>query len=93
MSFDTLGLHEALTRSVADAGYDSATEVQAKAIPPALAGQDLMVSSSTGSFSTLCGSGKWTGHQIWWSCEYGPLNHYDLKMKGICNDGGATGCP
>jgi superfamily II DNA/RNA helicase len=52
MSFDTLGLHEALTRSVADAGYDSATEVQAKAIPPALAGHDLMVSSSTGSGKT-----------------------------------------
>ena len=49
--------------------------------------------ATTGSYSTLCGSGKWTGHQIWWSCEYGSLNHYDLKMKGICNDGGATGCP
>ena len=44
MSFDSLGLHEALARSVADAGYTSATEVQAKAIPPALAGSDLMLS-------------------------------------------------
>ena len=39
------------------------------------------------------GGTKWTGHQIWWSCEYGSLNHYDMKMKGVCNDGGATGCP
>jgi superfamily II DNA/RNA helicase len=52
MSFDSLGLHEALTRAVADAGYTVATEVQARAIPPALAGQDLMVSSSTGSGKT-----------------------------------------
>ena len=36
MSFDTLGLHAPLTRAVADAGYDSATDVQARAIPPAL---------------------------------------------------------
>ncbi len=52
MSFDSLGLHAALTRAVADAGYTTATEVQAKAIPPALAGADLMVSSSTGSGKT-----------------------------------------
>jgi hypothetical protein len=48
--------------------------------------------TTAGSFSTLCGSGRWTGRQTWWSCEYGSLNHYDLKMKGICNDGGASGC-
>jgi len=52
MSFDSLSLHEALSRAVADAGYTSATEVQAKAIPPALTGADLMVSSSTGSGKT-----------------------------------------
>jgi superfamily II DNA/RNA helicase len=52
MNFDTLGLHEALTRAVLDAGYETATEVQARAIPPALAGQDLRVSSSTGSGKT-----------------------------------------
>jgi len=52
MSFDTLGLNEALTKAVADSGYDSATEVQTQAIPPALAGHDLMVSASTGSGKT-----------------------------------------
>jgi len=52
MSFESLGLHEALTRAVADAGYTQATEVQARAIPPALQGRDLMVSSSTGSGKT-----------------------------------------
>jgi len=52
MSFDTLGLSPFLTRAVADAGYDSATDVQARAIPPALSGRDLRVSSSTGSGKT-----------------------------------------
>ena len=52
MSFDTLGLHAALSRAVADAGYTEPTEVQSRAIPPALAGRDLMVSSSTGSGKT-----------------------------------------
>jgi superfamily II DNA/RNA helicase len=52
MSFDTLGLHEALTRAVRDAGYETATEVQDRAIPPALEGADLRVASSTGSGKT-----------------------------------------
>jgi len=49
--------------------------------------------ASTGSYSTLCGSGRYTGRQTWWSCGYGDLDHYEMKMKGICNDGGASGCP
>jgi superfamily II DNA/RNA helicase len=52
MSFDSLGLPAALVRAVADAGYAQATDVQARAIPPALAGADLRVSSSTGSGKT-----------------------------------------
>ena len=52
MSFETLGLHEALLRAIADSGYENATEVQTQAIPPALEGKDLMVSSRTGSGKT-----------------------------------------
>ncbi|MBS0449544.1 MAG: DEAD/DEAH box helicase [Proteobacteria bacterium] len=52
MSFESLGLPPALLRAVADAGYDNATDVQSRAIPPALAGTDLMVSASTGSGKT-----------------------------------------
>ncbi|MFT3692665.1 MAG: hypothetical protein QM831_05960 [Kofleriaceae bacterium] len=48
--------------------------------------------NTTGSFSNICGGGKYTNHQAWWSCEYGSLNHYDMKEKGVCNDGGASGC-
>jgi superfamily II DNA/RNA helicase len=52
MSFENLGLHEALLRAVKDSGYETATEVQAQAIPQALEGKDLMVSSRTGSGKT-----------------------------------------
>jgi hypothetical protein len=42
----------------------------------------------TWSLDSLCYSGKWTNHQVWWSCEYGSNNHYDMKMQAIKNDGG-----
>jgi superfamily II DNA/RNA helicase len=52
MSFESLNLHPSLTSAVHDAGYAEPTEVQQRAIPPALDGRDLMVSSSTGSGKT-----------------------------------------
>jgi superfamily II DNA/RNA helicase len=52
MTFESLGLPEALIRAVADAGYDAPTSVQSAAIPPALAGSDLMVAAATGSGKT-----------------------------------------
>ena len=52
MSFDTLGLPEPLLRALATAGYAVPTDVQAAAIPAALAGRDLRVSSRTGSGKT-----------------------------------------
>src|SRR4249920_2554690 len=52
MSFEALGLHEALLKAVASSGYETATDVQLQAIPPAIEGSDLMVSASTGSGKT-----------------------------------------
>ncbi len=52
MSFDSLGLHESLTRALSAAGYAEATTVQQQAIPPAMELRDLMVSSHTGSGKT-----------------------------------------
>ncbi len=52
MSFDHMGLNEAISRAVHDAGYTQATEVQQRAIGPALQRLDLMVSASTGSGKT-----------------------------------------
>ncbi len=52
MSFETLNLQADLARALQAAGYTEPTDVQASAIPPALAGRDLMVSSRTGSGKT-----------------------------------------
>jgi len=52
MSFESLNLHPALLAALRDAGYTEPTTVQQRAIPPALAGRDLMVASSTGSGKT-----------------------------------------
>ena len=52
MSFDSLGLAPSLLSSIQQTGFTTPTPVQLQAIPAALAGQDLMVSSQTGSGKT-----------------------------------------
>ncbi len=52
MTFETLGLQPLLLQAVTESGYATPTEVQSRAIPPAIEGKDLMVSSSTGSGKT-----------------------------------------
>ena len=50
--FAALGLCADIVRSISHAGYTSPTEVQARTVPPALTGSDLMVTSQTGSGKT-----------------------------------------
>jgi superfamily II DNA/RNA helicase len=52
MTFASLGLNPAILQAVEAAGYTEPTDVQSRAIPLALEGRDLMVSSSTGSGKT-----------------------------------------
>ena len=52
MSFDSLGLAPALLRALADYGYTKPTPIQAAAIPPALAGHDLLAAAQTGTGKT-----------------------------------------
>ena len=52
MSFSELGLDPSVLLALNSVGYDTPTPVQAKTIPAALAGQDLLVSSFTGSGKT-----------------------------------------
>jgi superfamily II DNA/RNA helicase len=52
MSFSELGLDPLILKSVLAAGYENATPVQVQAIPAALTGRDLLVSSHTGSGKT-----------------------------------------
>jgi superfamily II DNA/RNA helicase len=52
MSFEALGLHASIVKAVTEAGYTVPTPVQAQAVPAAIEGRDLLVSSQTGSGKT-----------------------------------------
>src|SRR5438105_5037036 len=52
MHFSKLGLTEPLLRAVASENYSVATPIQAKAIPAALAGSDVIGSAQTGTGKT-----------------------------------------
>ncbi len=52
MSFAPLGLAEPVTRALAEEGYATPTPIQAAAIPPALAGRDLVGIAQTGTGKT-----------------------------------------
>ena len=51
-SFSALGLSEQALRAVRTANYEHPTPIQAKAIPPALAGQDVIGCAATGTGKT-----------------------------------------
>jgi ATP-dependent RNA helicase RhlE len=52
MPFNTFGLHPSLVRAVKELGYAEPTPVQAGAIPPALAGRDVLATAQTGTGKT-----------------------------------------
>jgi superfamily II DNA/RNA helicase len=52
MTFEALGLHTSIIKALTDAQYTKPTSVQEQAIPAAIEGRDLMVSSQTGSGKT-----------------------------------------
>jgi len=51
-AFDALGLDRDILRSIQHAGYTAPTDVQSRAVPVAMRGIDLLVSSQTGSGKT-----------------------------------------
>ncbi|MFA5664380.1 DEAD/DEAH box helicase [Castellaniella sp.] len=50
--FTQFGLHPGILRAIQDTGYVSATPIQSKAIPVALAGHDIMGAAQTGTGKT-----------------------------------------
>lgn len=52
VSFDDLGLSEPLLRAVKDAGFESPTPIQARAIPVLLTGKDMIGQAQTGTGKT-----------------------------------------
>jgi ATP-dependent RNA helicase RhlE len=51
-TFASLGLSEEMTAALADAGYEAPRPIQASAIPPALAGKDVIGCAATGTGKT-----------------------------------------
>ena len=52
VNFDSLGLAPALLKAIVDTGYTTPTPIQAKAIPLAMQGKDLMAGAQTGTGKT-----------------------------------------
>jgi ATP-dependent RNA helicase RhlE len=52
MSFDSLGLSDAILKAVAEQGYDTPSPIQAQAIPAVLEGKDVMAAAQTGTGKT-----------------------------------------
>ena len=52
MSFSTFNLHPDLLRGLAAQGFDTPTPIQQQAIPPAMAGRDVLACAMTGSGKT-----------------------------------------
>ncbi len=52
MTFDELGLSAPLLRAVRDKGYSQPSAIQVQAIPPILAGRDIMAAAQTGTGKT-----------------------------------------
>jgi ATP-dependent RNA helicase RhlE len=52
MSFQSLGLSEALLKAISKKGYTTPSPIQQKAIPPILEGKDMLASAQTGTGKT-----------------------------------------
>lgn len=52
MSFSSLGLSSALMQAIEKQGFDTASPIQAKAIPPVLEGHDVLAAAQTGTGKT-----------------------------------------
>jgi len=52
MSFNSLGLSDALLKAVSKKGYSTPSPIQQKAIPPILEGKDVLASAQTGTGKT-----------------------------------------
>ncbi len=52
MTFSSLGLSETLLHALRDKGYEEPTSIQIQAIPPIIAGRDVMAAAQTGTGKT-----------------------------------------
>ncbi|HEX2093508.1 MAG TPA: DEAD/DEAH box helicase [Longimicrobiaceae bacterium] len=52
MAFDSFGLHPDILRGIRELGFERPTPIQEQAVPPALAGRDVLACAMTGSGKT-----------------------------------------
>ena len=99
MPFKTLGLSDQLVRAVLATGYTAPTEIQTRAIPPALAGKDIIGRAQTGTGKTaafvlpmlyrLTGSQSTNGaKRIVRALIVTPTRELALQNEQFCNDYG-----
>jgi ATP-dependent RNA helicase DDX18/HAS1 len=93
--FDALPLSESLQQGLKVLGFEKMTQVQAKAIPPLLAGQDLVGKAKTGSGKTLAFlvPSLELLHQAQWKARSGtgciiisPTRELSLQTYGVLRD-------
>ena len=72
MSFNSLGLSDALLKAISKKGYSTPSPIQKKAIPPILEGKDVLASAQTGTGKTagftlpilqILSQGKYLSHR------------------------------
>ena len=54
MNFKELGLRPEILQAIENLGYEKATPIQVKAIPPILEGRDMIGSAQTGTGKNCC---------------------------------------
>jgi ATP-dependent RNA helicase RhlE len=91
-NFDQLGLADSLLRAVRDEGYETATPIQLQAIPPVLAGCDLMGCAQTGTGKTAAFALP-TLHRLSTSVSPALANDETWKRSRHKSTGGASGTP
>lgn len=76
MGFSSLGLNQALTNALSDAGYLEPTPIQLAAIPAILNQQDIMAGAQTGT-------GKTAAFALPIIQQLSELNHSDLSSRAV----------
>ena len=94
-TFDGLELSEPTKRAIQEMGFDQLTQIQAKSIPPALAGKDILGAACTGSGKTLAFlvptvetlfRAKCAHHNGTVAVVLSPTRELALQIYGVCKE-------